>query len=190
MDIKTIISITLFNAILCLSQYLLQQNDAKTGKIPLKGSIIPKSGGKKFLYWENFLVNTWGGFICLPMIALGYSDIKPNIVYFLIFLVIMFISTTLKLGGGTLSDHKPNWAFPDDGTSLNAMLHVSYMSAFNGMGVICVLEILRNVFANKPVALPLYFALGGSLVCIILWLIDMDRGRYERLPIQEKDIKH
>jgi len=178
MDWNLLILSVLLNAPFCLGQLLAQHLDKVRLDIPARGSLIPRSNGKRFLYWQDFLVQTWGDFIFLPLIAFGFFS--TEISTWEIFLLVGIISVTIPsmVAICTHRTHKPDWGFPGGAqVSLGGAAHLPYFAIYLAFAIICLIRMLTGELAHWPLVLTLI----GGAGYIALWMTDLRLGHFDKI---------
>jgi len=72
MNWQLLFTIAALNLVIWLLHLLAQNADENRGKIQKRNTLISRSGGKKFLYLQDFLIHVWGSLIFLPLIAYAF----------------------------------------------------------------------------------------------------------------------
>lgn len=180
--------VVLLNSLFCLTQLIFQLLDIVSKSIPARHSIIEGSKGQKFLYWQDFLTQTWGDFLCLPLIAYAFFSKDLSAMELPIFLGFFIMTVPMVALFCMKGDHKPDWGYPKQGQiSIGGISHLPYFAIYTGMIVICILRMGRG----ELVGLPMYLTFAGGIGWVLLWIGDFLLGHFDKFkPIEQvkKDI--
>jgi len=175
--------VVLLNALCCFVQLFSQKFDKKSGNIPARHSIIEGSRGQKFLYWQDFLTQTWGDFICLPLVAYGFVSNQMEMGEFIPFLTVIIITVPLLALFCMNGDHKPDWGYPKQRQiSLGGISHLPYFAIYSAMVIICIIRIGNGELTGWP----MYLTLAGGLGWTLLWIGDFLLGHFDKFEPEKK----
>jgi hypothetical protein len=172
--------ILMINSMACLLQFLFQEIEKTNGKIPKRGSLIPGTK-QKFLYWQDFHVQTFGDFLGLLFIANGFIHLAISGMSSTLWIV--FIASGIIFGGLFLKsalsyNHKPDWGFPAPGKiSLGGIIHLPYFAILSGMSTVCLITMINGQMKGCL----LWSTLGGGIFYVIIFLIDIKKGHFDAI---------
>ncbi len=160
MNWSLLIAVVLLNVPFCLLQLGAQMVEKRRGNILPRGTIIPGSAGQKFLYWQDFLTQTWGDFICLPLVAFGFFSCELSSWELYVFLAIIMITIPVMIAVCTSPNHKPDWGFPGGkAVGLGGAAHTPYFAIYTAISVLCIIKIIEGQLTGWPLAISL---IGGA----------------------------
>ncbi len=176
--------VIVLNSLFCFVLYLIEKFEEKTGKIPLRHSIIPDTN-QKFLYWEDFYTQTYGDFLGLVWIVNGFVHLIVEekianwewIIFlsFAILMMLVFVKSTLKS-----KSHKPDWGYPAEGKiSLGGASHLPYFGALSSMALICLI----NMVGGDMKGVVLWTTLAGGIFYIATVIADIKTGHFDQLKL-------
>lgn len=169
------------NTVLCLMQFLAERIDMANGKILTRHAIIPGTN-HKFLYWEDFYMQTYGDFLGLVWVMNGFFQLlaagKINGVMWFIFAIFVILGIFLTLKNCLAKNHKPDWGYPQIGkVSLGGISHLPYFGIQSGMGVVCLIKI----FSGDLTGLVLITTLVGGAIIGLMAILDWKTGHFDPL---------
>lgn len=182
-DWSLLIFVVLLNAPFALIQFILQeiQRKKEPGFIFPRRVKIPGTTGQKFLHWQDFLTQTWGDFIFLPLVAFGFFSCSLNAWEVYTFLAVAMVAIPIMIGLCTSQNHKPDWGFPGGkAISWGGAVHIPYFAIYSAISVICIIKIIEGQLTNWP----LVIALIGSIGWIAMELGDYLLGHFEPLKLK------
>lgn len=173
--------VVVINTAMCLLQYGAQQIDMARGKIPARHSIIPGTK-QKFLYWQDFYMQTYGDFLGLVWVmnAFAHLFIAESINWWMwaIFVIVFMFSCFMVLKSCLTVDHKPDWGYPEYGVaSFGGLIHVPYFALNAAMGVVCIISMITGQLRG-PV---MWMALFGGVVILAMTIADKKSGHFDPL---------
>jgi len=178
MNWQLLFTIAALNLVIWLLHLLAQNADENRGKIQKRNTLISRSGGKKFLYLQDFLIHVWGSLIFLPLIAYAFFGFSVNGLEWIIFGIIFIVAVYMKIREGTGPKHKPDWAFPKGKEiSYGGILHIIYTSAYVSAFGLCIIK----TFNLELTGLSLLAAIIGAVGWGFLWFSDNAKGRYKKI---------
>lgn len=177
----------IINTALCLLQFLAEKIDVAKGRIPARHSLIPGTE-QKFLYWEDFYMQTYGDFLGLIWVMNGFAQLlaagKINNLMWLIFAFFVILGIFLTLKSCLAKDHKPDWGYPEAGkASWGGISHLPYFGIQSGMGMVCLIK----AFTGDLIGLSLITTIGGGMIIIIAAVWDKKAGHFDPLARTETD---
>jgi hypothetical protein len=169
------------NTVLCYLQFLAERVDMANGKILARHAIIPNTN-QKFLYWEDFYMQTYGDLLGLVWVMNAFFQLvaagKINNVMWFIFALFAVLGVFFTLKTCLAKNHKPDWGYPEIGKiSLGGISHLPYFGIQLGMGVVCLIK----AFTGELTGLVLISAIGGGIIIVIMAILDWKTGHFDPL---------
>lgn len=169
-----------FNTVACFLQLVFQEIERRKGKIPKRRSLIPGTR-QKFLYWQDFHVQTFGDFLGLLFIANGFVHLAMagmSSTLWTVFIASGTIFGGLFLKSALSHNHKPDWGFPTPGRiSLGGIIHLPYFAILSGMSMVCLIAIIDGQMKGGL----LWSTLGGGIFYVFIFWIDITKGHFDVL---------
>ncbi len=189
MNWNVFLIVLVINTALCLLQLLAERIDVARGTIPSRHSLIPGTS-QKFLYWEDFYMQTYGDLLGLVWVMNGFAQllVAGKISYFMWFVFALFaiLGAYMALKSCLSKEHKPDWGYPEIGKiSLGGISHVPYFGIQLAMGVVCLIK----AFTGDLNGLPLITTIGGVVIIIAMAIMDWKSGHFDPLVRIETDQK-
>lgn len=181
MNLKLFLIVIAINTSLCLLQYLFQLIDLKNNKIAPRHSLITGTN-QKFLYWQDFYMQTYGDFLGLVWIMNAFAHLLIAGKIFqsdwIIFVPVFFLGIILTLNSCLSRDHKPDWGFPEvRKISVGGISHLPYFGLNSAMAVICFIKMVSGQLTG---ILMWTYLFGGALI-MLMAIADYKAGHFEGL---------
>lgn len=181
MNWNVFLLVLIINTTLCLLQFLAEKIDKANRKISDRHSVIPGTN-QKFLYWEDFYMQTYGDLLGLVWVMNSFVQLlvngKVNNLMWLIFAGFAILGVYLTLKTCLAKNHKPDWGYPAVGKiSLGGISHLPYFGIQLGMAAVCFIKI----FSGELFGLPLLTTLGGGIIIVIMAFLDWQAGHFDSL---------
>jgi len=169
------------NTALCLLQFLAEKIDVRRGKIAARHSLIPGTK-QKFLYWEDFYMQTYGDFLGLVWVMNGFAQLlaagKIDSLMWLVFSFFAVLGILATLKSCLAKDHKPDWGYPEAGkASLGGLSHLPYFGLQSGMGIVCLIK----AFTGDLTGLALVMSVSGGVIISAMAVLDRKTGHFDPL---------
>ncbi len=166
-----------FNLVMCLLQFLTQDEERIRGRIPPRHSII-KGTDQKFLYWEDFSTQTWGDIAGLGLVWVAFGHVWKCLAP--TNWILAFGTALLGSFGFWLScvrpQHKPDWGYPSAGKiSLGGLVHLVYFGASLAVATIGIGVTIYGILQG----IPLLLFIVGSTIWIAAAIDDFVKGRFD-----------
>jgi hypothetical protein len=184
MNLSVLFIVVLLNSALCLIQFCCQEIDRRRGKIASRHSFIPGTN-QKFLYWQDFYMQTYGDFLGLVWVMNGFAHLlvadKINFWMWILFGAIMITAAMLCLMSCLDKKHKPDWGYPSAGkVSLGGASHIPYFSLNCAMAVVCLIGIISGDLSGAV----LWTTIAGGAFILLMAVADSAAGHFA--PLQHK----
>jgi len=156
----------LFNSVICIIQFVLQQMDSINGRIPLRHSLAP--AGRKFLYLQDFYTQTYGNLIGGALIVNAFTHlvIRDQILntewYLFAFIIALF--TYLHLTKNCV-----------ERKSYRALIKLIYSSFMAGMSVVVFIHMVNG----QIYGILLWITILGGLIYLVSYILDIIAGHYK-----------
>lgn len=185
-NLAVFLTALIINTILCLTQYLLEQMDKKSGIIEPRHSIIPNSDNQRILYWEDFYTQTYGDLLGLVWVMNCFLHLLANgqikLVDLLILLIFGDVSVFIFIINKLNPKSKPDWGKTLDGKlTIGGLSHFPYFALLSGMSAVCVV----NMALGNVAGWLLITTLIGGIIYGITFMLDIISGNFSPLKTKK-----
>lgn len=185
-NLAVFLTALIINTILCLTQYLLEQMDKKSGIIEPRHSIIPNSDNQRILYWEDFYTQTYGDLLGLVWVMNCFLHLLANgqikLVDLLILLIFGGVSVFIFIINKLNPKSKPDWGKTlDSKLTIGGLSHFPYFALLSGMSAVCVV----NMALGNVAGWLLITTLMGGIIYGITFMLDIISGNFSPLKTKK-----
>ncbi len=178
-DWNTLLIILLLNAGVCLLKFVVQQIERLLLRIPKRETLIANTD-KKFLYWQDYVTQTIGNLLFLPLLAYALYDEVGWLINSKLFIITAVAMTAIVYLIGARAKHRLNWAFPKPGKISGAgIIHILYYGLYGAILITFIVKFFAVdilISTNNKIILIV-----SALGCMITWATDLYRNRFDSL---------